>query len=112
MKIKSLEQLIKEEVENLMEVLTAKISDISKIDHQPASSKEEPAKTEPKKEPAKRRKSGGARKVWEVTPPGHEKQVKALKKELPKTYTDDSGERKESSPWALAWASYNKEHSK
>lgn len=47
--------------------------------------------------------------VKEETPPGREDQVKALKKELPKTYTDKkTGERKKSNPWAVAWASYNK----
>ena len=47
--------------------------------------------------------------VNEVTPPGREKQVKALKKVLPKTYTDPkTGERKKSSPWAVAWSSYKK----
>ena len=47
------------------------------------------------------------RLVTEETPPGREKQVKALKKELPKTYVDKkTGERKESSPWAVAWKSY------
>ena len=45
----------------------------------------------------------------EVTPPGREDQVKKLKQELPKTYTDKSGRKKESNPWAVAWASYNKE---
>jgi len=51
----------------------------------------------------------GTKNIQEVTPPGHEKQVKALKKELPKTYKDSSGKTKESNPWAVAWASYNKE---
>lgn len=44
----------------------------------------------------------------EETPPGREDQVKKLKKELPATYTDSSGKTKESNPWAVAWASYNK----
>lgn len=47
--------------------------------------------------------------VQEVTPPGHEKQVKKLKKVLPSTYTDASGHQHKSNPWAVAWASYNKE---
>jgi len=37
----------------------------------------------------------------EVTPPGRERQVKALKK---KGNIDN--------PWAVAWASYNKSHKK
>jgi len=47
---------------------------------------------------------------FEVTPPGREKQVKKLKKELPKTYVDSkTGKREESNPWAIAWASYKKD---
>lgn len=48
----------------------------------------------------------------EVAPPGGEKQVKALKKTLPKTYKDDSGKRKESNPYAIAWAQYKKNKGK
>jgi len=48
-------------------------------------------------------------KLKEEAPPGRESQVKALKKELPKTYIDKkSDERKESNPWAVSWAQYNK----
>lgn len=52
--------------------------------------------------------------VEEVAPPGREKQVKGIKKhmkkgDIPKTYVDKTGKRKESNPWALAWAQYNKE---
>ena len=48
-------------------------------------------------------------KLKEETPPGRESQVKALKKELPKTYIDKkSDERKESNPWAVSWSSYQK----
>lgn len=51
--------------------------------------------------------------MQEVTPPGREDQVKALKKALPKTYVDkDTGKRKESNPWAVAWASKNKHENK
>lgn len=46
----------------------------------------------------------------EVTPPGHEKQVKKLKQVLPKTYVDKkTGKIKKSNPWAVAWASKNRE---
>ena len=49
--------------------------------------------------------------IDEVAPPGKEKMVKKLKKTLPKTYTDPkSGERKQSSPWAIAWSQYNKKN--
>jgi hypothetical protein len=46
----------------------------------------------------------------EVAPPGKEKVVRALKKELPKTYKDKStGWEKESNPWAVAWSQYKKD---
>ena len=50
----------------------------------------------------------------ESAPPGREKQVKGIKKrmkkgDIPKTYTDSSGKRKKSNPWAMAWAQHNKE---
>lgn len=49
----------------------------------------------------------------EEAPPGREDQVKGLKKhigdDIPKTYVDkETGERKESNPYALAWAQHNK----
>jgi hypothetical protein len=50
----------------------------------------------------------------EVTPPGYEKNVKGIKKSIkrgdtPKTYTDkETGETKETSPWAIAWSQKNK----
>ena len=50
----------------------------------------------------------------EVAPPHREKQVKGLKKhmkkgDVPKTYIDKkTGKRKESNPWALAWAQHKK----
>lgn len=50
--------------------------------------------------------------IFESTPPGREDQVKKLKQELPKTYTDKSGKTKESNPWAVAWSSYNKNEAK
>lgn len=54
----------------------------------------------------------GNEKIEEVTPPGREKQVKTLKKSLPKTYTDPkTGKKKESSPYAVSWASYKKSKS-
>lgn len=48
----------------------------------------------------------------EIAPPGREKQVKTLKHALPKSYTDPkTGERKESNPYAIAWAQHNKKES-
>ena len=51
--------------------------------------------------------------IAEEAPPGREDQVKGLKKhigkDIPKTYTDKkTGEKKESNPYALAWAQHNK----
>lgn len=52
--------------------------------------------------------------VMEVAPPGREKQVKGIKKhkatgDISKTYTDpETGKRKETNPWALAWAQHKK----
>lgn len=47
--------------------------------------------------------------VGEETPPGREKQVKKLKKVLPKTYIDPkTGKKKKSNPHAVSWSSYNK----
>ena len=52
-------------------------------------------------------------KLEEVTPPGREEQVKSLKKSLPKSYVSkETGERKESSPYAVAWSSYKKSKEK
>ncbi|MDP3986716.1 MAG: DUF5661 family protein [Nanoarchaeota archaeon] len=52
---------------------------------------------------------GEKEQIAEVAPPGREKQVKTLKKELPKTYTDKkTGEKKESNPWSVAWSQYKK----
>jgi len=51
--------------------------------------------------------------IKEVTPPGKEDMVLALKKkiksgEVPKTYIDKkTGKRKKTNPWAIAWASEN-----
>lgn len=53
--------------------------------------------------------------LYETTPPGHEKQVKGIKKalkrgEVPQTYVDKkTGEKKKTNPWAMAWASHNSE---
>ena len=54
----------------------------------------------------------------EVSPPDRKHQVKGIKKhmaqkkgkdKIPKTYVDKkTGERKETNPWALAWAQYDK----
>ena len=54
----------------------------------------------------------------EVSPPDRKHQVKGIKKhmaqkkgkdKIPKTYVDKkTGKRKETNPWALAWAQYDK----
>jgi hypothetical protein len=54
----------------------------------------------------------------EVSPPARKNQVKGIKKhmaqgkgkdKIPKTYVDKkTGKRKETNPWALAWAQYDK----
>ena len=54
----------------------------------------------------------------EVSPPDRKEQVKGIKKhmaqkkgkdKIPKTYVDKkTGKRKETNPWALAWAQYDK----
>ena len=56
--------------------------------------------------------------VNEVSPPARKNQVKGIKKhmaqkkgkdKIPKTYVDKkTGKRKETNPWALAWAQYDK----
>lgn len=51
----------------------------------------------------------GKENLDEVSPPGREDQVKTLKGELPATYKDkETGETKESNPWAVAWSSFAK----
>ncbi len=45
----------------------------------------------------------------EKAPPGMEKVIMTLKKELPKTYIDKHGQRRPSNPFAVAWAMYNRE---
>ena len=58
-----------------------------------------------------------AEAIKEVSPPDRKFQVKGIKKHLgqkgkkgiPKTYVDKkTGKRKETNPWALAWAQYDK----
>ena len=56
--------------------------------------------------------------IIEVSPPDRKHQVKGIKKhmaqkkgkdKIPKTYVDKkTGKRKETNPWALAWAQYDK----
>ena len=64
------------------------------------------------------RQAGKKQARNEVSPPDRKEQVKGIKKhmaqkkgkdKIPKTYVDKkTGERKETNPWALAWAQYDK----
>ena len=63
------------------------------------------------------RQAGKKQARNEVSPPDRKFQVKGIKKHLgqkgkkgiPKTYVDKkTGKRKETNPWALAWAQYDK----
>ena len=64
------------------------------------------------------RQAGKKQARNEVSPPDRKEQVKGIKKhmaqkkgkdKIPKTYVDKkTGKRKETNPWALAWAQYDK----
>jgi hypothetical protein len=64
------------------------------------------------------RQAGKKQARNEVSPPDRKHQVKGIKKhmsqkkgkdKIPKTYVDKkTGKRKETNPWALAWAQYDK----
>ena len=57
----------------------------------------------------KKNRQAAKKDLDEVSPPGREEQVKTLKGELPATYKDkETGETKESNPWAVAWSQYKK----
>jgi hypothetical protein len=53
--------------------------------------------------------------LYETQPPGHENQVKSIKKalkrgEIPQTFVDKAaGKRKKTNPWAISWSAHNSE---
>ncbi len=54
-------------------------------------------------------KTGATPTLTEMAAPNRERQVKKLKKKLPKTYKDKkTGKRKKSNAFAVSWASFNK----
>jgi hypothetical protein len=108
---KRLMEIISEEIDSIMNLKEEPIEHLG--DHEEDKSEAEHSdvsavKEEVKKVPEMKEKK--VEKVQEETPPGREEQVKAIEKsDTPETYTDKkTGKKKESNPWAIAWASYNK----